>query len=142
MSTTQGPKESDINVTKAQLQSLENKLGSKILAFKSYLIGEILSLKNQIKAYKINDNVQELSTEKLEDLVLLRERLKYLESENCDIFNKQKLIDKLLENNNKLVDHQSHHVPVQYTFFYKQSIFDPRPENCLSFSKKSPPKIV
>ena len=26
-------------------------------------------------------------------------------------------------------------------FFYKQSIFDPRPENCLSFSKKSPPKI-
>ena len=142
MSTTQEPKESDINVTKAQLQSLENKLGSKILAFKSYLIGEILSLKNQIKVYKINDNVQELSTEKLEDLVLLRERLKYLESENCDIFNKQKLIDKLLENNNKLVDHQSHHVPVQYTFFYKQSIFDPRHENCLSFSKKSPPKIV
>ena len=27
-------------------------------------------------------------------------------------------------------------------FFYKQSIFDPCPENCLSFSKKSPPKIV
>ena len=31
----------------------------------------------------------------------------------------------------------------EYTpFFYKQSIFDPRPENCLSFSKKSPQKIV
>ena len=27
-------------------------------------------------------------------------------------------------------------------FFYKQSIFDPRPENCLSFSKKSPPKTL
>ena len=27
-------------------------------------------------------------------------------------------------------------------FFYKQSIFDPRPENCLSFSKKLPQKIV
>ena len=143
MSTTQEPKESDINVTKAQLQNLENKLVSKILAFKSYLMDEILNLKNQIKAYKINDNVQELSTEKWEDLVLLRERLKYLESENnCDIFNKQKLIDQLLENNNKLVDNQSHHVPVQYTFFYKESIFDPRPENCLSFSKKSPQKIV
>ena len=41
-----------------------------------------------------------------------------LESENKflkdDIFNKQKLIDKLLENNNKLVDFRSHHVPVQY----------------------------
>ena len=29
-----------------------------------------------------------------------------------------------------------------HLFFYKQSIFDPRPENCLSFSKKSPQKIV
>ena len=27
-------------------------------------------------------------------------------------------------------------------FFYKQYIFDPRPENCLSSCKKSPPKIV
>ena len=29
-----------------------------------------------------------------------------------------------------------------YTFFYKEPIFDPRPENYLSFSKKSPQKIV
>ena len=29
-----------------------------------------------------------------------------------------------------------------HLFFNKQSIFDPRPENCLSFSKKSPQKIV
>ena len=35
------------------------------------------------------------------------------------------------------------HALVTYTFFlYKQSIFDPRPENCLSFSKKFAPKIV
>ena len=27
-------------------------------------------------------------------------------------------------------------------FFYKQSIFYPRPENCLSFSKKLSQKIV
>ena len=27
-----------------------------------------------------------------------------------------------------------------YTFFYKKSIFDPRPENCLSFSTKLPQK--
>ena len=51
-------------------------------------------------------------------MILLRERVKYLESENKflkdDIFNKQKLIDKLLENNNKLVDFRSRHVPVQY----------------------------
>ena len=92
MSTTQEPKESDINVTKGQLQNLENKLVGKILAFKSYFMDEILSLKDQIKDYKINDNVQELSIEKSEDLILLRERVKYLESENNflkdDIFNK------------------------------------------------------
>ena len=29
-----------------------------------------------------------------------------------------------------------------HLFFHKQSIFDPRPENCLSYSKKSPQKIV
>ena len=27
-----------------------------------------------------------------------------------------------------------------HLFFNKQSVFDPRPENCLSFSKTSPPK--
>ena len=60
-STTQNPKESDINVIKRQLQNLENKLVGKILALKSYFMDEILSLKDQIKDYKINDNVQELS---------------------------------------------------------------------------------
>ena len=32
--------------------------------------------------------------------------------------------------------------PYTFFFFQKQSTFDPRPENCLSFYKKSPPKIV
>ena len=57
---------------------------------------KILSLNDQIKAYKINDNVDKLSTEKSKDLILLRERVKYLESENkflkYDIFNKQALV--------------------------------------------------
>ena len=30
--------------------------------------------------------------------------------------------------------------PLTTPFFCKQSNFDPRPENCLSFSKKSPEK--
>ena len=79
---------------------------------------EILSLKDEIKAYKINNTVQELTTEKSKYLILLREKNKYLESDNKflkdDIIKKQELIDKLLENNNKLVEHQSYHVPVQY----------------------------
>ena len=28
-----------------------------------------------------------------------------------------------------------------HLFFYKQSIFDPRPKNCLRFSRKSPQKL-
>ena len=121
ISTTQEPKKSDINVTKVHFQSLENKLVVKMLAFKSYFMDEILSLKDQIKAFKINGNVQELSIEKSENLILLRARVKYLESENNflkdGIFNKQKLIARLLENDNKLVDQQFHHVPVQYIQF-------------------------
>ena len=62
MGTTKEPQESDINVTKMQFQSLENKLFGEILALKSYFMDEIVSLKDQIKAYIINDNVQELST--------------------------------------------------------------------------------
>ena len=37
---------------------------------------EILSLKDEIKASKINDNVQELSTDKSEELILLTKRIK------------------------------------------------------------------
>ena len=29
----------------------------------------------------------------------------------------------------------------EYPFFYKESIFDPPPENCFSFSQKLPQKI-
>ena len=43
-STAQEPQESDFNVTKVQLQSLENKLFGKILAPKSYFMDEILNL--------------------------------------------------------------------------------------------------
>ena len=64
ISTTQEPQESDINVTKAQFESLENKLFGKILAFKSYFMDEILGLKDEIKAYIINDNVQLSSLKK------------------------------------------------------------------------------
>ena len=42
-----------------------------------------------------------------------------------------------------IVDRAVFHENYKYTLFlYKQSIFDPRPENCLNFSKKLPQKIV
>ena len=48
--TTLEPQES---VTKVQLQGLENKLFSKIIAFKSYFMDEIFSLKHEIKFYNL-----------------------------------------------------------------------------------------
>ena len=42
----------------------------------------MLTLKAENKACKTNSNVQELPTKKSEDLILLRERIKYLDSEN------------------------------------------------------------
>ena len=39
-----------------------------------------------------------------------------------------------------MVNHEI--VKILHLFFYKQSIFDPCPENSLSFSKKLPQKIV
>ena len=42
-----------------------------------------------------------------------------------------------------IVDRAVFHENYKYTLFlYKQSFFDPLSENCLSFSKKSPQKIV
>ena len=49
-----------------------------------------------------------------------------------------KTFDVQLEPCEKLV----HFSKNLHLVFNKQSIFDPRPENCLSFSKKLPPKIV
>ena len=44
----------------------------KILAFKSYSMGKILSLNDENKTFKVNGNVQKLQPEKSEDLILLR----------------------------------------------------------------------
>ena len=45
----------------------------KILVFKSYSMGKILSLNDENKTFKVNGNVQKLQPEKSEDLILLRE---------------------------------------------------------------------
>ena len=76
------------------------------------------------------------------------ESLKYLDEVIISYVVKERPESKLLNDQKALmlmdvftgqmIPQVIHH----YTFFYKQSIFDPRPENCLSFSKKPPQKIV
>ena len=48
----------------------------KILAFKSYSVGKILSLNDENKTFKVNGNVQKLQPKKSEDLILLRKKNK------------------------------------------------------------------
>ena len=53
------------------------------------------------------------------------------------------IIDKYLYSKKDFSEKRIFITSFYYTFFfYKQSIFDPHPENCLSFSKKPPQKIV
>ena len=54
----------------------------KILVFKSYSMGKILSLNDENKTFKVNDNVQKLQPEKSEDLILLREKINTLNQKN------------------------------------------------------------
>ena len=53
----------------------------------------------------------------------------------------KKLLDREKEKKSTLFEKKKE-AAASTSFFYKQSIFDPRPENCLSFSKKSAQKIV
>ena len=76
ISTTQEPQEFATTITKVQLQNLGNKLFGKTLAFKPCFMGEILSLNDENKVNKINNNLQMLP-----NLILLRQKSKYIESE-------------------------------------------------------------
>ena len=83
--------------------------------------------------YVWNDNiVYETNSEKLFETQLQRTFSKLKTRRGKIAENKAKLPEKLF----RIALFQLH------LFFNKQSIFDPRPENCLSFSKKLPQKIV
>ena len=54
ISATPEPQKCNMNVTRTQLQSVKNKLFDKILAFNSYIMDEILSLKIKLKFTTLN----------------------------------------------------------------------------------------
>ena len=68
-------------------------------------------------------------------------RIGTLGSINCNLTNTLSTPPPEVKNNSIIVNYiilSTWNESLFYTFFYKQSIFDPRPENCWSFSKKSP----
>ena len=94
----------------------------------SLFISNILAVENTICFYSIIMTIQlgiKITTfdDKSSFLKLLATRLQQIASVQCQA---------VLHTDNRNL----------HLFLYKQPIFDPRPKNCLSFSKKSSPKIV
>ena len=90
---------------------LEIKLVSKIEALKSHLLNDICDLRNEIILLKGTNEKEKLahSNNKKDEVLLLKEKIKFLESENSflksDINIKQKVVGSILEHNSNLLDH-------------------------------------
>ena len=88
-----------------QIKSLEDKLLSKIAALKQHLFNDIFDLRNDITLLKENNEKEKLSdsSNEKDEVLLLKEKIKFLESENgflkSDINITQKVIDSILEHN-------------------------------------------
>ena len=84
----------------ARLEALETKLCEKIMAMKSYFMDELRSLKQEAPVTKKRDYNQD-ETNALKNTIKLSE----LENQllKCDVSNKQKFIDTILEHNSKLI---------------------------------------
>ena len=111
LNTAANPKQhSDDKETHIKL--VEDKLLSKIAALKSHLLNNIFDLRNNIILLKENYKKEKPanSNNKKDEVLLLKEKIMFLESENSflksDINIKQKVTDSILEHNSNLLNHQ------------------------------------
>ena len=94
------------------IKLVEDKLLSKIAALKSHLLNDIFDLRNDIMLLKEHNEKEKPadSSNKKDEVLLLKEKIKLLESENSslksDINIEQKVIDSVLEHNSNLLNHQ------------------------------------
>ena len=105
LNTAATPKHHSDDIETHIVKSLEDKPLSKIAALKSHFFNDILDLRNDIALLsENNENGKPAdSNNKKDKLMLLKERIKFLESENSflnsDINIKQKMIDSIPEHN-------------------------------------------
>ena len=94
------------------IKSLEDKLLSKIAALQSHFFNDIFDLRKDITLSKENNEKAKPAdlNNKKDEVMSLKERIKFLESENSflknDINIKQKVIDSILEHNSNLLNYQ------------------------------------
>lgn len=96
---------------KTHIKSLEDKLLIKIVASKSHLFNDIFNLRNDITSLKKTMKKKKPggSNSEKEKVLLLKERIRFLESENnvlkSDIIIEQKKMDSILKHNFNLLNH-------------------------------------
>ena len=111
LNTVANPKHHSDDI-ETHIKLVEEKLLSKIAALKSHLLNDIFDLRNDIMLLKENNEKEKPadSNNKKDEVLLLKEKIKFLESENSflksDINIKQKVIDSILEHNFNLLNHQ------------------------------------
>ena len=94
------------------IKSLEDKLLSTIAALQSHFFNDIFDLREDITLFKENNEKSKPAdlNNKKDEVMSLKEKIKFLESENSfsknDINIKQKVIDSILEYNSNLLNYQ------------------------------------
>ena len=97
---------------KTHIKSVEDKLLIKIVVLKSHLFNDIFDLRNDITSLKKTMKKKKPggSNNEKEKVLLLKERIRFLESENnvlkSDIIIEQKKMDSILKYNSNLLNHQ------------------------------------
>ena len=111
LNTTKTPKHHSDDI-ETLIKSLEDKLLSKIAALQSHFFNDIFDLRKDITLLKENNEKGKPANlnNKKDEVMSLKEKIKFLESENSflknDINIKQKVIDSILKHNSNLLNHQ------------------------------------
>ena len=111
LNTTKTPKHHSDDI-ETLIKSLEDKLLSKIAALQSHFFNDIFDLRKDITLLKENNEKGKPANlnNKKDEVMSLKEKIKFLESENSflknDINIKQKVIDSILEHNSNLLNYQ------------------------------------
>ena len=135
--TAENPKHYSDDI-ETHIKLVEDKLLSKI----AVLFNDIFDLRNGIMLLKENNEKETPadSNNKKDEVLLLTEKIKFLESENSflksDINIKQKVIDSILEHNSNLLNHQCCRVSENSN----NEIYQKSSENKEKKLKKSPDK--
>ena len=135
--TAENPKHYSDDI-ETHIKLVEDKLLSKI----AVLLNDIFDLRNGIMLLKENNEKETPadSNNKKDEVLLLTEKIKFLESENSflksDINIKQKVIDSILEHNSNLLNHQCCRVSENSN----NEIYQKSSENKEKKLKKSPDK--